>query len=62
MRRQEYFNFKRTSLFDRLHQVTGHSGVQGMQWHRHNSLNAKYLDSDENKYRNFSHQNLNIWH
>jgi hypothetical protein len=43
--------FKPTSLFDHLHQVTGHSGVKGMQWHRENSLNAKYSNSDENKRR-----------
>ena len=43
--------FKPMSLYDHIHQVTGHCGVKGMKWHKENSLNAKYTDNDELKDR-----------
>jgi hypothetical protein len=39
--------FKPASLYDHVHMVTGHCGVKGMQWHRNNSLNAKYDDNNK---------------
>ena len=43
--------FKPVSLYDHIHQATGHPGEKGMKWHRENSLNAKYTDKDELKDR-----------
>ena len=43
--------FKPVSLYDHIHQVTGHSGKKAIKWHRENSLNAKYTDRDESKDR-----------
>ena len=43
--------FKPVSLYDHIHQVTGHSGKKAIKWHRENSLNAKYTDKDESKGR-----------
>ena len=35
------------SLYDHVHQVTGHPGKHGMAWHRDNSENAAYNADDE---------------
>ena len=43
--------FKPKSMYDHIHHVTGHPGERGMKWHKQNSINANYSDSDENKYR-----------
>ena len=43
--------FKPNSLWDHLHLVTGHPGVEGMKWHFHNSTGAKYTVEDEHRQR-----------
>ena len=43
--------FHPKSLYDHIHNVTGHTGERGMKWHRENSLNANYSDEDENRDR-----------
>ena len=43
--------FRPKSLYDHIHNVTGHTGERGMKWHRDNSLNGKYTDDDVDKHR-----------
>ena len=33
---------RQKSLYDHIHNVTGHTGERVMKWHRENSLNGKY--------------------
>jgi hypothetical protein len=47
----EHVKSKKTtdiSLYDRVHMVTGHQGERGMEWHRRNSINARYTSEDAN--------------
>ena len=43
--------FDLKSMYDHIHHVTGHPRERVMKWHKQNSINADYSDSDENKYR-----------
>ena len=43
--------FKPVSMYDHIHLVTNHPGERGMQWHRENSINGKYTDTDVNRNR-----------
>lgn len=43
--------FKPISMYDHIHLVTNHPGERGMQWHRENSINGKYTDTDVNRNR-----------
>ena len=42
-------SFRTSSLYDHVHQVTGHPGQHVMQWHQKHSINADYtkLDSEQ---------------
>ena len=43
--------FKPKSLFDHLHNVTGHPGNEVMVWHSKNSTGAKYTEEDASRQR-----------
>ena len=36
----------RTSMYDHVHQATGHPGLPGMAWHRDHSHNARFATKD----------------
>lgn len=39
-------SFKPSSKYDQVHLTLGHPGKKGMEWHRRNTINAKYTDED----------------
>ena len=43
--------FRPKSMYDHIHNITGHPGEKCMQWHRDNSLNGKYTDEDVKRHR-----------
>ena len=44
-------SFKTSSLYDHVHQVTGHPGQHGMRWHQQHSINAGYTTEDSTSSR-----------
>ena len=43
--------FRTQTFYDHIHLITGYPGDNGMKWHRENSLNGQYTDTDVSRHR-----------